>query len=43
MVKPMVEKSPNADIVLTRARRSSISGTEKLVFAASMPGALCRM
>ena len=29
MVKPMVEKSPNAVSVLTPARRSWISGTEK--------------
>ena len=42
-MKPMVEKSPKAVSVLTRARRSSISGTENVVFAASMPGALCRM
>ena len=28
MVKPMVEKSPNALMVLTPARRSWISGTE---------------
>ncbi len=43
MVKPMVEKSPNALSVLTRSRRSWISGTENVVFSAPMPRALWRM
>ena len=37
MVKPMVEKSPNAFRVLTRARRSWISGTENAAFSTPMP------
>ena len=37
MVKPMVEKSPNALKLLTRARRSWISGTENVVFSTPMP------
>jgi len=40
MVNPMVEKSPNELIDLTRARRSWISGTEKLALSAPMPRAL---
>ena len=33
----------NAAIVVTRDLKSSISGTENVVFAAPRPGALCRM
>jgi hypothetical protein len=33
MVKSMVEKSPSALRVLTLARKSWISGTEKVVFS----------
>ena len=33
MVKPMVEKSPNALSVLTRSRRSWISGTENVALS----------
>ena len=40
IVKPMVEKSPKADSVFTRARRSRISGTENAEFSTSRPGAL---
>ena len=43
MVKPMVEKSPNALRVLTRARRSWISGTENVAFSTPIAGALWRM
>ncbi len=43
IVKPMVEKSPNALIVFTRDRRSWISGTENVVFSMPMPGALWRI
>ena len=43
MVKPMVEKSPNALSVLTLDFRSWISGTEKSAFSSLMPGALWRM
>ena len=43
MVNSIVEKSPNAFSVLTRARRSWISGTEKTAFSTPMPGALWRM
>src|SRR5439155_23854462 len=43
MVKAMVEKSPNALSVLTRARRSWISGTENGTLSAPMPRALWRM
>ena len=39
----MVENSPNALMVFTRARRSWISGTEKVVFSVLRPGALWRM
>jgi hypothetical protein len=39
----MTEKSPNAVNVLTRERRSRISGTEKFAFSAPIPRALCRM
>ncbi len=39
----MVEKSPKAAIVVTRALKSLISGTENAVFAAPRPGALWRM
>ena len=43
IVKPMVEKSPNAASVFDRSRRSWISGTEKVMFSAPRPGALWRM
>ena len=43
IVNAIVEKSPNVAIDFTRALRSSISGTEKVVFVAASPGALCRM
>jgi hypothetical protein len=43
MVNPMVEKPPIAVSVFTRARRSSISGTEKAAFSAPIPRALWRM
>ena len=43
IVKPTVEKSPNALIVVIRDLKSLISGTENVRFAASMPGALCRI
>ena len=43
IVKSTVEKSPNALMVVTRDLMSSISGTEKVVFSAPMPGALWRM
>ena len=43
MVNPIVEKSPNAPSVLTRSRRSWISGTEKVVLSAPMPCAVWRM
>jgi len=42
-VKSTVEKSPNAAMVVTCDFRSSISGTEKVMFPAPMPGPLCRM
>ena len=37
-MKSMVEKSPNALRVFTLARRSCISGTEKVEFSSRMPG-----
>ena len=37
MVKPMVEKSPNALTVLTPARRSWISGTENVALSTPRP------
>ena len=43
MVKPMVEKSPNALRVFTLARKSWISGTENVALSSPMPGALWRM
>ena len=43
IVKSMVEKSPNAPMVVTRDLKSSISGTENVMFAAPRPGALWRM
>jgi hypothetical protein len=43
MVNAMVEKSPMALRVLTPARKSWISGTEKLELAWSSPGALWQM
>ena len=43
MVNSTVEKSPNELTVETRDLKSSISGTEKVVFSAPRPGALCRM
>jgi len=43
IVKPIVEKSPNALSVFTRDRKSSISGTENVVLSVPMPRALCRM
>ncbi len=43
MVNSIVEKSPKAPIVVTRDLKSAISGTENVVFAAPMPGALWRM
>ena len=42
-LKSTVEKSPKAQIVLTRDLKSLISGTENVVFSCPMPGALCRM
>jgi holo-[acyl-carrier protein] synthase len=42
-VKSIVEKSPNADSVLIRARKSRSSGTENFAFSAPMPRALWRM
>jgi hypothetical protein len=41
-VKSMVEKSPNAAIAVTRVLKSSISGTDHVVFSAPSPGALWR-
>ena len=43
IVKSMVEKSPISVNVLTRERRSRISGIEKLAFSAPIPLALWRM
>ena len=43
IVKSSVEKSPKVVSVLTRARRSLISGTEKAALSAPMPLAVCRM
>ena len=43
IVKLIVEKSPKALIVVTRALKSAISGTENVRFLAPMPGALWRM
>ena len=43
IVKPIVENSPKEEIVLTLARKSSISGTENAVLSAPMPFALWRM
>ena len=43
IVKSTVEKSPNALIVVTRDLRSSISGTENVMFSTPSPGALWRM
>ena len=43
IVNSMVEKSPNALSVLTRACRSRSSGTEKFAFSRPMPFALWRM
>jgi hypothetical protein len=43
IVKPMVEKSPKALIVVARETRSRISGIEKVVFSARRPGARWRM
>ena len=36
-MKSIVEKSPNAPIVVTRDLKSSISGTENVVFSAPRP------
>ena len=43
IVKSTVEKSPKALMVVTRDLKSSISGTENVMFSAPMPGALWRM
>ena len=43
IVKSIVEKSPKAAMVVTRDLKSSISGTENVVFASPRPGALCRI
>jgi hypothetical protein len=43
IVKPIVEKSPNAVIDFTLSFRSWISGTENAALSVPMPGALCRM
>ena len=43
VVNSIVEKSPNALSVRTRARRSRSSGTEKFTFSTATPGALWRM
>jgi hypothetical protein len=42
-VNSIVENSPKALIVATRDLKSSISGTENVVFALPRPGALWRM
>ena len=43
MVKPTVEKSPNAVSEVTRPRRSCSSGTEKAALSAPMPSAVWRI
>ena len=43
IVKSTVEKSPKAPIDVTRAFRSSISGTENVMFSAPAPCALWRI
>ncbi len=43
MENPIVEKSPNALSVLTRASKSRISGTENVALSTPIPGALCRI
>ena len=43
IVNSIVEKSPNAVKLRTRAWRSRSSGTEKLALSRPRPGALCRM
>ena len=39
VVNPTAEKSPKALIVLARALKSSISGTENVMFSMPAPGA----
>ena len=43
IVNSIVEKSPNALSVRTRALRSRSSGTENAAFSTSIPAALWRM
>ena len=43
IVKPMVEKSPNAVTVFMRERKSMSSGTENVAFSTPIPGVLWRM